>query len=100
MFDHQDRVPDIPKGLQGLQKPEIVPGMEPDARFIQDIKDPHQLGADLGGQPDALSFTAGQGGRGSIEGQVIQSHIDQKFQAVIDLFQDPTGDLGLPGIEL
>ncbi len=100
MFDDQDRVPDIPQGFQGLQEPEIVPGVESDTGFIQDIKDPHQMRADLGGQPDTLSFSAGQGGRGPIEGQVIQSYIGQKFQAVIDLFQYSTGDLSLPGVKL
>ncbi len=93
----QDRIAQIPQGFQGVQEPQVVPLVKADARFVQDIQDSHETGADLGGQPDPLPFAARKGCRSAIQGQVIQAHVYQKFQAVVDFLEDAAGDLALAG---
>ena len=41
----------------------VVALVQADAGFVEDIQHAHQGRADLGGQPDALAFAAGEGGR-------------------------------------
>ena len=55
MLHHNQGIPDIPKAQEGFDEADIVPLMEADAGFIQDIQDPHQAGADLGSQTNALA---------------------------------------------
>ncbi len=74
-----------------------VPGVQADAGLIQDVEDAAQLGADLGGQADALGLTSGQGGGGPVQGQVIQAHLQEKAEPFADFFQDPPGDFLLSG---
>ena len=59
--------------------------MEADAGLIQNISHPHQTGANLGGQPDSLGLTAGQRTRGSGQGQIVQSHINQEINSGFNL---------------
>ena len=76
--------------------------MQADGGLVQNIEHPHQGGADLGGQPDALALAAGQGSRPAGEGQVPQAHALQKAQPLPDLLEDggadhlvPLGNLGV-----
>ena len=46
------------------------------------------------GQPDALRLTTTQGAGRAVEGQVVQSHFQQKVQAVSDFLQRFVGDAG------
>jgi hypothetical protein len=97
VLHHDDGVPQIAQNLQGGQQPLGVPGVQADAGLIQNIKNAGELGADLGGQADALGLAPGQGGGGPLQGQVIQTHLQQKPQALADFFQHPPGDFLLPG---
>jgi hypothetical protein len=56
----QQRIAQIPKGLERVEQPPVVPGVEADARFVQHVQDTDQSAADLGGQPDALALPAGE----------------------------------------
>ena len=56
------------------------------------IQHPHQGGADLGGQPDALTFAAGQCARAAAQRQVFQPHRVQKAKPGTDLLEDLIGN--------
>ena len=92
VLHHDHGIPQVPQVLQGSQQLVVVPLVEADAGLVQDIGDAHQARPDLGRQPDALGFTAGQGFGGTGQGQVIQAHIDQEGHPVPDLLQDLGAD--------
>ena len=92
MLDDQDRVAEVAQALQRAQQPRVVALVQADARFVQDIEDAHQAGADLGRQADALGFAAGQGGRRPRQGHVVQSDIDQEAEAGVQFLADLRGD--------
>ena len=78
VFHHNECISQIPHSFQGGKQFVIVPLVEADGRFIQNIKHPHQTGTDLGGQTDALGFTTGKGRRSPGEGQIFQAHIGKE----------------------
>ena len=71
----------------------MIPLVQSDAGFIQDIEDACQAGADLGGQPDSLTFTAGECRRGPVQGEVVKTYTLQKHQALLNLPENPSGNL-------
>ena len=81
-------------------KPFVVALMQPDRRLIENVHDADEPGADLAGQPNALCFTAGQRVGAAIEGQVVQTDVDQKLQPGADLLEDLLGDGAAPAFEL
>ena len=99
VLHHHHGVAQVPEGLQGGEQFPGVPGMQADAGLIQDVEDAAQLGADLGGQADALGLAAGQGAGGPVQGEVVQAHLLQEAEAFGDLLEDAAGDLGLAGGE-
>ena len=60
MFDHDQGVADIAQVGQGFQQAQIVPLVQADGGFVQDIEDAGQFGSHLGSQADALRLPAGK----------------------------------------
>ena len=85
MLHHQHRVAQIPHLLQGGDELGVIPLMQADAGLIQHIQHPHQGGANLSRQANALGLAAGQGARRPGQGQVSQAHIRQEAQPGVDL---------------
>ena len=56
--------------------------MQTNTRFIENVKDSGQLGADLGGKPDPLGLTARQGAGFAIKGEIAQTDITEKTQTI------------------
>ena len=75
-----------------MEQATIVPLMQADRRLVKDVEHADEAGADLGGEPDALAFSAGQRGGGAIQRQIIQADVDQKSQPFANFFQDAMGD--------
>ncbi len=96
VLHHQHGVPQVAQLGESGQEPPVVALVQPDGRLVQDVEDPHQRRADLGGQPDPLAFPAGQRGRGPGEVEVVEPHVGEERQARPDLLEDPRGDLLLP----
>ena len=92
VLHHDEGVAQIPQVLEGTQQQVIVPLVQADGRLVQNIQHPHEGGADLGGQPDALALAAGQGARLTAEGQVLEPYRAQEAQPGADLLQDLVGD--------
>ena len=61
VLHHKHRVPQVAQPLERLDEPGVVHGMQADRRFVADIEDTHEGGADLGRQADALGLATGQG---------------------------------------
>ena len=60
MFNHQNGIAAIAKGLESFDQNLAVPGMQADGGFIQDITNPGKIRSQLGSQADALGLAAGK----------------------------------------
>ncbi len=99
MLDDQQRVALFFQLLQRMQKNLVVARMQADGRFVQDVANPAQVGAELRSQPDALRLAAGQRRRRTIQRQVIETDFRQKAQAVIQFRQQVARNLQLAAFE-
>ena len=96
VFHDDDRVADVPQPDQGVDQLAVVALVEPDGRLVQDVQDPDQPAAYLGGQPDALRFPTGQGAGVAVEGKVVEAHVHQELQPRLHFFEHPVGDQMVP----
>ena len=87
MLHHNHGITHIAQLLQRMDKPQIIALVQSNARLIQYIQHVHQLRAYLRSQPDTLAFAAGEADGAAVQRQIIQSHIQQEFQAGTDFFQ-------------
>ena len=94
VFDHDQGVAEVPQPGEGLDQAAVVALVQADGRFVQDVEHAHEAGADLGGQPDALGFAAGQRAGRAFQVQVLQADVEQEGQAGLDLLEDLVRDLG------
>ena len=60
VFHDQHGVAEVAQALQGPQQAIVVPLMQADARFVEDVKHANQPRSDLGRQADALGFAAAE----------------------------------------
>src|ERR1035437_5306045 len=74
--------------------------VQADRRLVQDVEDAAQLRSDLGGEANALAFSAGKCGRGAAELQVAESNIVEEFEAFGDFVCDASGDGQFPARQL
>ena len=95
VLDHDQGVAQVAKPDQGFDQLLVVSLVEPDRRLVEDVEHSDQPRADLGGEPDPLRLSPGQGGGRAGQGEVVEADVDQELEAGPHLFQDPGGDLGL-----
>src|SRR3984893_10931916 len=60
VLDDDNRVAEVAQPLQGPQEAPVVALMQPDRGLVEDIEPSGRPGADLRGQPDALTLAAGE----------------------------------------
>ena len=60
VFDHDDRIPEIAEPAKRCEQPRVVALMQPDAWFVENIKNTGQSGTDLRCEPNPLRFAAGK----------------------------------------
>jgi hypothetical protein len=99
VLHHQHGVAQVAHLLEGVQQLLVVPLVQADAGLVQHVQHALQLGADLGGQADALALAAAEGGGGAVQGQVAQAHVVQEAQALLDLLQHLLGDDGVLALQ-
>src|SRR5687768_5022427 len=92
VLDDDQGVAEIAQPLKGADQAGVIALMESDARLVEDVEHAHQAGADLGCQPDALRLAAAQAASRAIQGQVVESDVDQESEAGLNLLQDLAGD--------
>ena len=96
VLDHDQRVAEVLEPDERLDQPVVVPLVQPDAGLVEDVEHAHQTGTDLGGEPDPLRLAAGQRRRRSVEREVVETHVEQEPQPLLDLLEHALGDLALP----
>ena len=74
--------------------------MQTNGRLVEDIEHVDQLRANLSSQTDALTLTTRQRGRLAVEGQIVETHIEQEVKTGTNLLQYLGGYLLLLGIEM
>lgn len=74
VLDHQQGVPLVAQGGQGVEQTLVVARVEADGGFVEDVENAAQVGSELGGEPDALGFASGKGVGRAIQLQVAESH--------------------------
>ena len=92
VLDDENRVAEVAKPHERVDQPAVVPLVETDRRLVEDVEHPHQTAADLTGEPDALSLTAGERARRPTQREVVEPDIEQEAHAGIHFFHDPLGD--------
>ncbi len=95
VLDDDHRVAQVAQPLEGLEQTVVVALVQADRRLVEDIHHPHQAGADLAGQTNALGLAAGQRLGAALEVEIVEPDVDQEFQAGLDLVDDLGGDLAL-----
>ena len=88
VLDHDQRVADIAQPLQSADQARIIPLVEADARFVQDVEHAHQRRPDLRRQTDALRLTTRERVRTPFQGQVVQADINQEAETLPDLLEN------------
>ena len=88
MFNNDHSIADVTKLFQRPQQLGVIPGMQPDGRFVEHIKNTHQLRPDLGGKADTLCFTTGKRNSRTGKGQIIKPYIEEKFKPGDDFLEN------------
>ena len=100
MLHDNDRITKVTQVFEGADQAVIIALVQTDGWFIQHIHDPHQSGPNLGGQANALGFSAREGFCRTIQAQIGQPHVHQKFQTTADFLEDSFGDDGFLTLQL
>ena len=93
VLHHDDGIAQVTQVFQRFDQALVVALVEADARLVEDIQHIDQLRTNLGSQSDALAFTAGETGRLSVEGQIVEPHLEQEVEARAYLLQYLAGYL-------
>ena len=96
VFHHQNGVAQVAQVLQRVDQFHVIALMQPNAWLVHDVEHPNELRTNLRGQPDALRFAPGQCPQRPVEGEVVQTNIHQKADALTNLFQHLFPDHVLP----
>src|SRR5690606_11738777 len=81
VLHHDHRIAQVTQVGEGAQQAFVVTLMQANGRFVEDVHDADQAGADLAGQANALGFATGQRVGAAFQCQVIKADVDQKLQA-------------------
>ncbi len=100
VFNHQHRVTEVTQRFEGFDQPLVVALVQTDRWFVEHIENSTQPGANLRGQPNALSFAAGKTGGIAIERQIAEADGIEKLQPLDDLAAKPFSDQALTAREL
>src|SRR4029077_19451107 len=80
VFDYDDGVPKIAQFSQCSQQTRVVALMQTDARFIENVENTSQTGADLCGESYPLRFAPGKRAALAIQCQVAKPDLHKKLQ--------------------
>src|SRR5690606_37264810 len=86
-------VADVPEPLERADEALVVAGVQTDRRLVEDVEHADQRGADLGGEPDALSLSAAERRGPSLEAEVAEAHVGEGAEPAAHLADQALGDL-------
>ena len=92
MLDDDDRVAEVAQAHHGVDEALVVALVQADRRFVEHVEHAHETAADLRREPDALRLAAGEGGRRTVEREVVEADVEQEAQPLVDLLLHPLGD--------
>jgi hypothetical protein len=92
VLDNNDGIAEVTKTVQRPQQPRIVALMQPNAWFIENVKDSREPGADLRRQPNSLRFTAGKRPALAIKCEITEANFDEKLQAGLNFAHNIADD--------
>lgn len=87
MFNDNDRVAQITQVDKRTEQAFVITLVQADGGLIQHVHHANQPRANLARQTNTLRFTAGERLRRTRERQVVQTDVDEKLQAIANLFQ-------------
>ena len=99
VLHHDQGVAQIAQLDQRVEQAVVITLVQADARLIEHVEHAGETSADLGGQTDALGFTARECHRRAIKTEVVEPHIEQKLEPHADLAQHQITDLDLASIQ-
>ena len=95
MLDHQHAVAQLFEPAQSFQQHGVVARVQADGRFVEDVANAAQVGAQLRRQANALGLAAGERVGAPVEGQIGQADFRQEIQAAAGfpsrIFPPPLG---------
>ena len=100
MLDDDHGVPEVAQAHEGVEQTAVVALVQPDRRLVEDVHHPDESRPDLAREPDALRLPAGERLRGTVEGEVVEPHVDEEPEPLGDLSEDPARDLRLRAAEV
>ena len=100
VLDDDERVAHVAQPYEGLDQPVVVALVQADGGLVQHVEHADQAGADLRGEADALGLAAGEGAGRAVEREVVEADVDEEAQPLVDLLEDPLGDLLVARVEL
>ena len=92
VFDEHDCVPLVAQSAERIQENCGIARMQPDGRFVQNIADAAQVGAQLCGEADALRFAAGECRHGAVERKIAESDGLQEGESDAQVPKDSVGN--------
>jgi hypothetical protein len=92
VFDYEEGVSFVAEGEEGLDETVVVARVQADGRFVEDVEDTGEVGAELGGEADTLGFAAGKRVGGAVEREVTEADMVKELKAFGDLGNDVLGD--------
>src|SRR6266478_4147422 len=92
VLHHDQRIPSGLQDVQGGEQLLIVPRMQTNRRLVENVEHAAEIGAELGGEPDALGFSARKRGDATAQLQVTESDLRKEFQPLPNLGQDVPGN--------
>ena len=88
VFDDDECIAQVAQALEGFQELVVIPLMQADRRFVQDVEDADQARTDLGRQADSLGFAARQGPGRPRQSEIIEADGLQEIQAGLDFLEN------------
>ena len=98
LHDH-DGVAKISQVLQRVDQAIVVTSVQTDRWLVENIKHAHEPRTNLTGETNPLRFTTRKRRGGSVERQIVETHVEQESEAVANLFERFGGHIGLHVIE-
>ena len=92
VLDDDDGVAQLAEAQEGVDEAAVVALVEADGRLVEHVEHADQAGADLGGEPDALGLSPGQGAGVAGQGEVVEADIEEEAHAGVDLLDHGLGD--------
>ena len=93
VLDDKEGIAQVAEAFQGGQQAFVVSGVQPDGGFVKDVENTAQAAAHLGRQTDSLHFAARQGRSGPAQREVVEPHVDEESNAVLDFPNQFAGHL-------